>query len=195
MSNVSARHARRYVAAITERAGTGAKRLAAFFLRGHPLAIRRCVSCPDSDTGEYHYHDRQRYREPNVTVASHGVIKSCLIFQRCCFMPARRSFESERCRDPLYRMFLFTVCCHKSSKSGREHGCAPQSERAQSWPRFLFADHPTYWTGAQSRSSRAVALTLSQLADHAGAPLIADKCLAFTTALPARDASAVIRGL
>ena len=31
--------------------------------------IRRRTSCPDSETREYHYGHRQRYREPNVTFA------------------------------------------------------------------------------------------------------------------------------
>ena len=37
----------------------------------HPilLARRLCASCPDSETGEYHYGRRQRCRDPNVTFA------------------------------------------------------------------------------------------------------------------------------
>src|SRR5262249_25232275 len=130
---------------------------------------------------------------------SHEVIKNCLIFQRCCFTPARRSFESERCRDPLYRML------HKSSKSGtltlvknraskgvfpsrtsgraglrgarmlrdcvtyepvfvREHGCASQANALNHGRDSSALTIRHDWTGAQSRTSRSVALTLGQLA-------------------------------
>src|SRR5262249_59871375 len=64
----------------------------------HPilLARRLCASCPDSETGEYHYGRRQRCRDPNVTFACwrHGGL-----LPDCC---GAAGLTAELCPAPLH---------------------------------------------------------------------------------------------